>query len=88
MSELTLEILNEAIKVLEQAREEIVGFVISPADYSSIKKGTSFLYGIDDIKMFVTLPYSGIEIYVSDMVQDGKPIPLTKKMKKLVEVDK
>lgn len=80
MSELTLEILRKAIELINQTKEEIVGFVISPADYHSIKEGKSVLYGVDDIKMFISPPYTGIELYVSTLVDDGKPIPLIKKM--------
>lgn len=81
MSELTLEILDKAIQQLGLYKDEIIGFVISPSDNSSLREGTKALYGVDDVKMFVVPPYTGLEIYVSTMVEDGKPIPLTKKMK-------
>ncbi len=78
MSELTLEILDEIIKQIP--KNEILGFVISPSDYQSLKEGSKVLWGADEVKMFTILPYTGIALYVSAMVEDGKPIPLTKEM--------
>ena len=81
---LTLENLEKLIQSIPKS--EIVGFVISPKDYDSIRAGAKVLYGVDDIKMFVAPPYTGLELYVSDMVEDGKPIPLTRKMNQPIEV--
>lgn len=68
--ELTLVTLD---KLVEQTREEITGVVVSPEDARGLKAGSKFLFGVDDYRVF------SLNIYVSDLVQDGKPIILTRK---------
>ena len=74
--ELTLEILD---KLIQQTKDEIVGFVVSPADARSLQQGTKAIYGVDDYKLFISPPYTGIVIFVSEMVSNEHPIKLTKR---------
>jgi len=74
--ELTLEILDGLI---EQTKEEIIGFVVHPDDARSLKDGSKALCGVDDYKMFVCPPYTGIPIYISELIPKGQPLKLTKR---------
>ena len=74
--ELTLEVLDNLIM---QTKDEIVGFVVSPADARSLRQGTEVICGVDDYKVFVSPPYTGISIYISESVKDGCPIKLIKR---------
>lgn len=62
MTELTLEILDEAIAHLKRLTPRVVGFRVNPADLREIKEGTMFYCGIvnDSIVMFP--PYQGLRL--------------------------
>ena len=79
--ELTLEILDQAIQKIQEQRDVIVGVVLSPSDYLSIKDGSRKMTGWDSSKIFDVALYKGIAVFISEMVEDGKPIPLVRKWK-------
>ena len=87
MSELTLELLDEAIRKIEEQRDIIVGVVVSPNDYLSLKEGSKRIIGWDSSKIFDVALYKGIAVFVSEMVEDGKPIPLFRKWNVESDVD-
>jgi len=83
--ELTLEILNEAIQKIVEQQEIIVGVSVSPSDYLSLRDGGLKILGWDSSKIFEVPLYKGMVVFVSEMVEDGKPIPLVRKRKESYE---
>lgn len=74
--ELTLEILDEAIKLIDQhkADRDIIGYYVNPVDMANIKKGLAYICGADENKIFIVPPYNGVFLKESSVVPPGYPI--------------
>lgn len=82
--ELTLEILDAAIAKIREMeyKDEIVGLALNPVDMKSIEDGAKVAYAVtnDQIKVSSRLnTYTGLELYVSELVPPGCPLPLRRK---------
>ena len=74
--ELTLEILDEAIKLIDQykAERDIIGYYVNPVDMEKIKKGLTSIIGADENKIFMAPPYNGVFLKESAVVPGGHPL--------------
>ena len=72
--ELTLEILEKAVKQLKQHKREheIIGYYVNPLDMDNIKKGLASIYGADETKVFVIPPYGGVFLRESFALSVGQ----------------
>lgn len=84
MTELTLEMLDEAIKQIEKfdADNEIIGFKINPIDYERIRAKTKAIFVRTNNKMILQPPYEGLRLYSDDTIPPGYPEPIRKSTRK------
>ena len=84
MEELTLEMLDEAISLINKYQEdnEIIGFRLHPDDLSSIKTKTVTLFCVSNNKFTITPPYMGMMLISDENVPPGYPEPIRRGGKK------
>ena len=80
MTELTLEILDKAIRQLEKFdyQNEIIGFKLHPSDYEAIRMETASIFVITNHKMILQPPYQGLRLESDVNVPLGYPEPITR----------
>ena len=78
MEELTLEMLDEAISLINKYQEdnEIIGFRLHPDDLSSIKTKTVTLFCVSNNMFTLTPPYMGMMLISDINVPPGYPEPI------------
>ena len=78
MSELTLEILDEAISEIGKFdyQNEIIGFKLNPVDYEAIRMETKSIFVITNHKMILQPPYKGLRLEPETNVPPGYPEPI------------
>ena len=76
--ELTLEILDEAIKQIEEMeyKTEIIGFRLNPEDYRAIKAETKYIIVMTNGKLIQQPPYKVLELVSNSDVPPGYPVPI------------
>lgn len=78
--ELTLEILDAAIKQIEKydCDHEIIGFKLNPSDYNEVKEKTKSIFVITNNKMILQPPYTGLRLEPDVNIPPGYPEPIRK----------
>jgi len=79
--ELTLEILDEAIKQIEvdDFQNEIIGFKLNPSDIRDIKDKTAVIWAVERHRFFITPPYRGVFLESDENVPAGYPQAILRK---------
>ena len=87
MTELTLGILDEAIKQLESVdyQNEIVGFRLNPSDLRNIKEGTKVLCAAEKNRLFMCPPYKGVFLVADASRPVGLPEAILRRHKETVK---
>ena len=84
MEELTLEMLDEAISLINKYQEdnEIIGFRLHPDDMRGIKEKTLAIFCVRNNKLTMTPPYMGMMLISDINVPPGYPEPIRRGGKK------
>lgn len=80
MPELTLELLDEAIRQIKafEANREIIGFKVHPADLCAIREGTKTVWAILNNKFMGCPPYEGFILEPDVSAVRGEVTPIRK----------